>query len=145
MNQQFKPQLALPDQQSGVALLEALIAILIFALGLLGMAGFQAQSIKTQDESKKRADAAFIANQIVGDMWGVAPNALASCAGEFAKGDTGCEDAPWGDRIEQGLPGGTADVVVDGTEVTITLTWKTPGIDEEHRYVHRANVAHNNN
>lgn len=143
MGHKFHSHLATPNQQSGVALLEALIAVLIFALGLLGMAGFQAQSIKIQDESKKRADAAFIANQIVGDMWGVAPNDLSSCAGTFAKGMTGCADAPWGDRIEQGLPGGRAEVVVNGTEVTITLTWKTPGIDEEHRYVHRANVAHN--
>lgn len=143
MAQKYQRQIAMPGEQSGVALLEALIAILIFAFGLLGMAGFQAQSIKTQDESKKRADAAFIANQMVGDMWGVAPNNLSSCAGEFAKGDEGCANAPWGDRIEQGLPGGSAEVVVAGTEVTITLTWNTPGVEEEHRYVQRANIAHN--
>ena len=143
MTVRIRHEIAMPTEQSGVALLEALIAILIFALGLLGMAGFQAQSIKIQDESKKRADAAFIANQIVGDMWGVAPDSLASCAGEFSKGATGCANAPWGDRIEQGLPGGSAEVAVDGTQVTITLTWNTPGVAEEHRYVHRANVAHN--
>lgn len=139
----FHARSPMPGKQSGIALLEALIAILVFSLGLLGMASFQAQSIKNQNESKKRADAAFIANQIVGDMWGVAPDSLASCAGEFAKGAKGCADAPWGDRIEQGLPGGKAEVVVAGTEVTITLTWNTPGIAEEHRYVHRANVVHN--
>lgn len=129
--------------QSGMALLEALIAILIFSFGLLGMAGFQAKSIKAQDEAKKRADAAFVANQIAGDMWGVPSAQLSTCAGTFTKGSSGCAGSPWGSRIEQSLPGGQAVVEVDDTQVTITLTWRTPGVDEEHRYVHMANIARN--
>ncbi|GBG00965.1 hypothetical protein AZSI13_02920 [Azospira sp. I13] len=132
-----------PDSQRGIALLEALIAILLFSLGVLGMAGFQAASIKAQDEAKKRADAAFVANQIVGDMWSVPKEQLATCAGTFSKGSSGCGNAPWGERIEQTLPGGQAAVVINNTQVTVTLTWRTPGIDEEHRYVHMANVSRN--
>lgn len=127
----------------GMAMLEALIAILVFSFGLLGMAGFQAKSIKAQDEAKKRADAAFVANQIAGDMWGVASGQLASCAGTFSKGPGGCGTSSWGDRIEKSLPGGQAVVAVDGTQVTITLTWYTPGVEEKHSYVHMANIARN--
>ena len=136
-------KIALPQSQRGVALLEAMIAILLFSLGVLGMAGFQAASIKAQDEAKKRADAAFVANQIAGDMWSVPKEQLNTCAGVFSKGSTGCGNAPWGERIEQTLPGGQAAVVINGTQVTITLTWKTPGVSEEHRYVHVANVSRN--
>ena len=132
-----------PQMQGGLALLEALIAVLLFSLGLLGMVGFQAASIKAQDEAKKRADAAFVANQIVGDMWSVPKEQLSTCAGTFAKGTSGCGNAPWGDRIDQTLPGGQAAVVINGTQVTVTLTWKTPGVTEEHRYVHMANVSRN--
>jgi type IV pilus assembly protein PilV len=134
---------SLPEEQGGLAILEALIAVLLFSLGLLGMAGFQAASIKAQDEAKKRADAAFVANQIVGDMWSIPKEQLSTCAGTFTKGTTGCGNAPWGDRIDQTLPGGQAEVVVNATQVTVTLTWTTPGVTEEHRYVHLANVSRN--
>lgn len=131
------------SQQCGFSMIEALVAILVFSLGLLGLVAFQAVSVKAQDDAKKRADAAFIANQIVGDMWGVPPADLASCAGSFSKGSTGCNNSPWGDRVDQGLPGGSAEVAIIGNDVTITLKWFTPGHEEEHRYVHTANVSHN--
>lgn len=130
-------------RQAGVALLEAMIAILVFSLGLLGLAGFQALSIKAQGEAKARADAAFVANQIVGDLWSVDPGNLSSCAGTFVAGGVGCNNAPWGNRVAESLPNGKAEVVVVNTQVTITLTWKTPGMDEEHRYVHMANISRN--
>ena len=56
-------------QQTGVMLLEALIAILIFSLGILAIIGLQAQSIRNSSEAKYRADASFLANQLIGYMW----------------------------------------------------------------------------
>lgn len=131
------------SSQNGVAMLEALVALLVFSLGLLGLLTFQTLSIKTQGDAKKRADAAFVANQIAGDMWGVLPADLATCAGDFAKGATGCNGFPWGDRVDQSLPGGSANVAINGNLATITLTWHSPGVSEEHRYVHMANIARN--
>jgi type IV pilus assembly protein PilV len=55
--------------QHGIMLLEALIAILIFSLGILALIGLQAQSIRNSSEAKYRADASFLANQIIGYMW----------------------------------------------------------------------------
>lgn len=55
--------------QSGAMLLEALIAILIFSLGILAVIGLQAQSIRNSAEAKYRSDASYLANQLIGRMW----------------------------------------------------------------------------
>jgi len=56
-------------KQSGAYLLEALIGILIFALGVLGIVGLQAASLRTTSDSSLRAEAVFAANQLLGQMW----------------------------------------------------------------------------
>lgn len=67
-------------KERGVALLEALIAMLIFSMGILALMGLQAVSIKQTADAKYRADAAFLANQIIGEMWADNPANLASYA-----------------------------------------------------------------
>jgi len=57
------------QQQTGAYLLEALIGILIFALGVLGIVGLQAASLRTTTDSAMRAEAVFAANQLLGQMW----------------------------------------------------------------------------
>src|SRR6266496_5420198 len=57
------------QQQTGAYLLEALIGILIFALGVLGIVGLQAASLRTTADSGLRAEAVFAANQLLGQMW----------------------------------------------------------------------------
>ena len=56
-------------QQRGAYLLEALIGILIFALGVLGIVGLQAASLHTTADTQLRAEAVFAANQLLGQMW----------------------------------------------------------------------------
>jgi hypothetical protein len=56
-------------KQTGAYLLEALIGILIFSLGVLGIVGLQAASLRTTADSGLRAEAVFAANQLVGQMW----------------------------------------------------------------------------
>ena len=57
------------QHQTGAYLLEALIGILIFALGVLGIVGLQAASLRTTADSGLRAEAVFAANQLLGLMW----------------------------------------------------------------------------
>jgi type IV pilus assembly protein PilV len=56
-------------QQSGGFLLEALIGILIFAFGVLGIVGLQAHSLRVTNESQYRAEAAYLANAVMSEMW----------------------------------------------------------------------------
>lgn len=129
--------------QRGSALLEALIAVVVFSLGLLALAGAQANAIRAQAEAKSRAEAAFLANQVVGDLWSVSPNQLAGCAGTYTADSDGCGGANWGARLAESMPNGELEVEVDNNQVTLTLTWQAPGSNEVRRYEHVANISRN--
>lgn len=58
-----------PGTLRGMALIEALVAILIFSVGVIGVLGLQALALKSSSDAKYRADAAFLANQLIGQMW----------------------------------------------------------------------------
>lgn len=55
--------------QKGVMLLEALIGILIFSVGILAMVGMQATAFSASADAKNRADAAAFANDIISRIW----------------------------------------------------------------------------
>ena len=77
-----------PDA-SGFALIEVLIAILVFSIGIMGLIGIQASSIRAQVDSKSRAQATLLANQVVGDIWtqvGTSGANLASFSNTYSAG-----------------------------------------------------------
>lgn len=116
-NTQFK----IPTSQSGVVILEALIALLIFSLGILALVGLQAAMIKNTSDNKYRADASFLAQERIGSMW-ANPNNL----GSFSCTDT---SAPCAD-VSNILPNGTRTVEVAAKGlVTVNLAWRLPGGD----------------
>jgi type IV pilus assembly protein PilV len=106
--------------QKGVVLLEALIAILIFSMGILAIAGLQAAMIKNTSDAKYRSDAAFIAQQRIGLMWADPAN-LAFYV----------ETAP-GTDISSLLPSGKRIVTLAaaGGEVKVVVEWQLPGQDK---------------
>src|SRR3954468_14872308 len=55
--------------QRGVMLIEALIAILIFTIGILGVIGLQAAAVQQSTDAKNRTEAAYMADQLMGSMW----------------------------------------------------------------------------
>jgi type IV pilus assembly protein PilV len=61
-------------RERGVMLIEALIAILIFSIGILAVVGMQGVAIKNVTESKYRSEAAFLANELIASMWTDATN-----------------------------------------------------------------------
>ena len=124
-------------QQSGVMLLEALIAILIFSIGILGIVGMQASTIKASRDAKFRADAGLLANELIGQMW-VGNRDGATLQGNFQTG--GAVYAPWATRVAATLPGAGATIypplvtVTPGvvgppqtsSTVTVTVRWLAP-------------------
>ena len=53
----------------GFFLLEALIAVLIFSLGILGLVAMGGLAMQAQSDAEYRTQAAAYANQIIGDIW----------------------------------------------------------------------------
>jgi type IV pilus assembly protein PilV len=127
-------------------LLEALIAILIFSVGILAMIGMQATAIKEVADAKYRSDAAFLANQLIGQLWGDR-GALASYA--YGGGTPPATPAGlnnWITTVQGTLPGVTTtppppipstmpQVAVVGTTVTIRIFWLPPTATSAHNYV----------
>ncbi len=144
-----------PSEQGGVALLEALIAILIFSFGIIGLVGAQAAAIKSAADAKLRTDASYLAGQIISRMWGDRAN-LADYA-HFTGGSncsfTGAAAASanvteWlGSATLPGtvgyLPNGAAQIVVDtGTNmVTVTVCWRAPQETVTHNYASTALIS----
>lgn len=54
--------------QKGVMLLEALIGVLLFSIGIIAMMGLQANALATAGETKYRSEASFIAEEFISDM-----------------------------------------------------------------------------
>lgn len=67
-----RPNLHLQAQahgQRGVILIEALMAILIFALGILGLVGVNTMAATAQSDALYRAEANRLATRIINEMW----------------------------------------------------------------------------
>ena len=121
--------------QSGVALLEALVGILIFSIGILALMGLQAQSIRNTVEAKYRNEAAYLANQIIGQMWVDRSNLAAYDTGGGANPNM----VAWENQVANTLPrvvaGGanSPTIIVAGSQVTVTIFWQLPGSDSVQR------------
>jgi len=59
---------AMKKNQTGAFLIEAMIGILIFFIGVLAMIGLQANSIAIQNDSQYRVEAANLADQMLGQI-----------------------------------------------------------------------------
>lgn len=121
-------------RQRGVALIEALIGFLIFAIGVLGLIGLQASMTKAQSGAKVRADAALLANEVLGLMWADSPANYANYVGAACDAHPPCTD--WQRKLKAVLPQGTGSVAYNPAnrdEVIVTLTWTIPE-EGEHRY-----------
>jgi type IV pilus modification protein PilV len=66
MTQSLIPTL---KRQRGVMLLEALIGILIFSVGILAMVGMQAAAFSASADAKNRSEAAALATDIISRIW----------------------------------------------------------------------------
>lgn len=117
------------SKQSGAVLLEALIAVLLFSLGVLALAGLQATMIKNTDDAKYRAEATFIAQQKFGEIW-ANTRGFASLA-DYVVTDEDVSQLPNGKRTVQV----SADRVV-----TVIVNWTLPGSAVEHTYSTNARI-----
>jgi type IV pilus assembly protein PilV len=120
--------------QEGVVLLEALVSILIFTLGIIALMGMQTASIQQVAQSKYRTDASYLANQLIGRMWMDQTN-LANYA---SAGDT--RRTSWDTAVLATLPQGAGTVAVNGRIVTVTVTWQQPSETSSHRFVAVATI-----
>jgi type IV pilus assembly protein PilV len=135
---------SLPARQTGSYLLEALIAILIFAFGVLGLIGMLGTSVRVTNDARYRAEAANLANGMIGDMW---TTTATNIDADFGSGNV---PAAWTTKIASLLPGGIAPQVTvspgidsQSRTVTVTIYWQAPGDPVRHQQVMTAQIGKN--
>lgn len=120
--------------QAGVALLEVLVSVLLFSLGVLGLIGLQARAINLSIDAEDRNRAALIANDIAATMWTTRTVAI--------------DAAAWTTRASNlqagGLPSGNVTITSDATtnSADIVITWRPPqrATDEPSRLTTRVTL-----
>lgn len=142
-------------KQNGSMLLEAMIAILIFSMGILAVVGLQAASIKASTDAKYRSDASLLANELLGQMW-VSNRTTATLQASFSSPGgaayttwKGATVSPAAGTVLATLPQAAANPPIvtvapvvgpttTSSQVTISIFWKAPSepaANPFHRYV----------
>jgi type IV pilus assembly protein PilV len=135
---------------AGFTLLEVLIAIVVVAFGLLGLAGLQAFALKNNQSASLRVAAVGLTTDLIDRM---KANFEGAVTGEYNKPNNdaayttsvaGCTQTggctpielakndlkQWRDRVAQALPGGVGIVCVDSTPTVPAPTPAAPGCDD---------------
>jgi type IV pilus assembly protein PilV len=100
-------------------LLEGLIAILIFSLGILALVSLQGTAVKQVSDAKYRADASLLADQLLGMMWVSNRATATSLQSSFDTSEGGSSElTSWRTDVANTLPGVTATV----NQPTVTVT-----------------------
>lgn len=146
MNRQQKTaRLAQPGlncSQTGSSMIEVMVALVVLAVGLLGLAMLQIKSTRINTESSQNTQATLLANDIIEKMranprgnYGIDPLPTASlgCTAKAAGGTTFCtpdERAKddlydWNLMIHRMLgPRGSGGIVKNVNSYTIIISWK---------------------
>lgn len=125
-------------RQRGTTMLEVLVTIIVIALGLLGVAGLQAVSLKNNNTAYHRSQATMFAYDIIDRMRVNRASAIANdyniAIGVTPSGATMAKTdlIAWKTNIASGLPAGDGSVsvvkttvsAVDYYTVTIVVQWE---------------------
>ncbi|MEX0605220.1 MAG: type IV pilus modification protein PilV [Marinobacter sp.] len=133
--------------QQGLTMIEVLIAMLIFAIGLLGVAGMQSLALKSSDNSNIRSLVNIHAYEIVERMRANMPavrggkyNSIAgaststNCSPSCTPNQLAAWDASeWYANLQADVPSATGAVIYANGMATVTINWteRSLGNDSE--------------
>jgi type IV pilus assembly protein PilV len=116
---------------AGFTLVEALVALVVLSIGLLGVAGLQLTSLKSNHGSAARTQAVYLAYDIIDRMRANSASAIAGnySAAPVAGTVAGDDLIAWQQNITNALPPGsiapTGSVALDAATnlFTVTIKW----------------------
>ena len=117
----MKNRCAPSRRQSGVSLIEVLVAILIFSFGIVGLIGLQARALQYSTSAEDTSRAALLANDLGTQM---VVSRTVDPAGLVPAGAYASWQARVADVANNGLPNGAGTAVFNGSTATITITWQ---------------------
>lgn len=112
--------------KKGIFIIEAMVAVMIFLIGTLGILKYQGDTILSTSQTQYRITAAFLAESLVGSMW--------LSRGELSKyvDKTHKEYLSWIEQVNTSLPGAadnpptiTVETSDEGiSTINITIKWQ---------------------
>lgn len=116
-------------RSAGFSLIEVLVALVVFSIGLLGLARLQMAGLKNATSAATRLEAVNLSYDVLERMRANRTQALAgryvvaiggaSSAGGVAQADV----EAWKAALAAGLPDGDGAIEANGRIVTITVQW----------------------
>ena len=129
--------------QSGVSLLEVLVALFVLAVGLLGVIALQAETIKLNQQAYGSTQAILAANDAAERMRVNLPAYVSTLSKAQQEQPLDLDRADllndaayveWQTMVTNAVPGGKGEIVeVDGTEFKITITYSVDVLDNENK------------
>src|SRR5690554_216842 len=115
-----------PSHQSGFTLIEALVALLVLSIGLLGAAAMQLKALQSAHGGYQRAVASLAAQDAVERLWAKFDAEQGECVG------LGSEQEGWEATWQEFIPGLHGTVESSGAECIfhIVLVWEEPSLEE---------------
>jgi type IV pilus assembly protein PilV len=124
-------------KQSGFTLLEILVAMLVMAIGLLGLAGLMTSSMRNNLSASHRTQATWMAYDIVDRMranrasavtggYATAMGTPGACLAAAPAGTVPAQDiAAWKNQLACVLPAGDGSIAVNTATraATVTIQW----------------------
>lgn len=144
----MKPVFRHLPRQRGVALLEALIATILLAIGLIGAIGMQARAYAALSDAGLRAEATMASEKLLATMTVDQANLAA-----YAYGGTGAASAqlaPWLAQTQAAIPNATVTVAVAGvagttrSRVDVAINWQRKQNAMASRHVVTSYIANSN-
>ena len=127
---------SLAGGQRGFGMIEVLVAVLVLAIGLLGMASLQSNGIQMTTGALSRTQAVLLTEDLIERAranrqrvanYAVTAGNAPDCDLTYsvANAAVASEDvAEWRNSVSCLLPGGDASVEVDGNVMTISISWE---------------------
>ncbi|SFU63356.1 type IV pilus assembly protein PilV [Pseudoduganella namucuonensis] len=132
-----------PRRQRGVALLEAIIAIVILGIGLMGTVGMQARAYSALSDAGARAEATIAGERLLGMMSNDTANLASYAVAE--NGTPTAQLSPWLAETRVAIPNAIVSVVVTPqvgrSRVDISMRWTRKAGGAENRHVLTSYVA----
>jgi len=147
----------------GFVLLDALVAVVIFSIGIVGLVALQGAAMQMTGAASYRINAAMLADQLIAQMWanGDPSQLLTDYVGSGGKGDT--KYMTWLSSIDctstshvtgclPGVPANPPSIEISQQaitnssnaqyQVTITINWQAPGDSNPHSYVSITDIGY---
>ncbi|MBS3804596.1 MAG: type IV pilus modification protein PilV [Oleiphilaceae bacterium] len=130
----------LDSHQKGFGMIEVLIAVLVLAIGLLGMAALQTNGIKMTTGALSRTQAVLLTEDIIEraranrqnlSSYSVSSSTPPTCDPPYTYPDpdstnsVASEDvAEWRNSVACLLPAGDSSVLINSNVMTVTVNWR---------------------